>query len=76
MGYFLAPLIILIALIVVACLSIYRASKFDCKCTVCKKQFKPKLIQATLAPHSNGLKYIDCPHCRGKQFCQLVYRGK
>ncbi len=76
MDAFLAPIVIGVSLAGVCVVSVYRASKFDYRCTNCKKLFKANSIQATFAPQSRGKKYLFCPNCRRKYLCDLVYRRK
>ncbi|MEG1781675.1 MAG: hypothetical protein RR253_00330 [Oscillospiraceae bacterium] len=76
MEIYLAPIIIAVSLLLVFGYTVLQASRFEYKCTFCKKQFRANPVVAALAPQSKGKKYLMCPSCRTKQFCQLIYKGK
>lgn len=73
---FLAPVLIALALLGVVLITIYKASKFEYRCTNCSTQFAKNAVTAALAPQSRGKKYLVCPNCKQKQFCHLIYKGK
>lgn len=76
MNVYLAPIIIGLGLLLIFLYTVWQASRFEYKCTFCKKQFKANPVVAALAPQSKGMKYLTCPSCRAKQFCKLIYKGK
>ncbi|MEG0019986.1 MAG: hypothetical protein RR846_00410 [Oscillospiraceae bacterium] len=75
MENFIAPIIIVLALLGVFAFTVYRASKFSCRCTKCKTLFKANPVAVALAPQSQGKKHLMCPNCRSKQLCNLIFKG-
>ncbi|MEG0020517.1 MAG: hypothetical protein RSE24_02640 [Oscillospiraceae bacterium] len=75
MENFIAPIIIVVALLVVFGITVYRASRFSYRCTKCKTTFEANPVVATLAAQSQGKKHLMCPNCRTKQLCSLIFKG-
>ncbi len=76
MNDFLAPIIVGIVLLGVCFVSVYRASKFDFRCTHCKSVFRVNPLISAFAPQSSGKKYLLCPACKRKYLCDLILKGK
>jgi Mitotic inducer, protein phosphatase len=72
----LAPVIILIALIIVCIYSAVRASKLSWQCNKCGKVTNPALLPLLFAPQSKGHKYMRCPACNKKAYLKPVAKQK